>query len=247
MTHKFRAVAAAAALLAAGCGGSGSSAAIPGDSNRISVRFVEGAPVLETLVNGVPTSIGEAYLAVDAETIASSFPYGDVTPFVTRPAGVQSIEARDSLGYSVGPLKTDALPAGKSYTVVVAGTYPNYRALAFLETAGDGGASLAVYEASPAYPVADFGTFRASRGNGFKKLGSVRLGNVAAVSLGRTVANLGAYAGKGTVPIGTLTVRAVNQFDQRNALPFHSASRFSIFLLDPAAGSGGPLFGSLDQ
>jgi Domain of unknown function (DUF4397) len=247
MTYRFRAAAAAAALLAAGCGGSGSSAGIPAGGSAVSVRFVEGAPVLETLVNGVPTSIGAAYLTVDGATIAPAFRYGDVTPFVARPAGVQSVEARDSLGYSVGPLKTAALTAGKTYTAVVAGTYPNYRALAFAEPAGSGEASLAVYEASPAYPAADFGTFRASSGNGFKKLGSVRLGSVAAVSLGKAVSNLGAYAGKGSVPIGTLTVRQVDQFDGRNALPFHAASRFSVFVLDPAEGSGGPLFGSLDR
>lgn len=209
---------------------------------------MEGAPLLETLVGGVPTGLGTAYLAVDGRTVASSFPYGNVTPFVSLPAGTASVEALDSLGYSVGPLSTGALTAGKSYTVIVVGSYPSYRALAFAEPATGKGATMAVYQASPSLPSVDFGRFRASKSDDFAKLGSVRFGDVAAASLGTSVTNLGGYAGKGITPLpnGTLLPRQIDEFDARNALPFHAASRLSLFVVDPAASGLGPVFGSLD-
>ncbi len=243
--------AAGATLLAAflsSCGGSATPSA-PSQSGTAQVRFVEGAPVLEALVGGVPTSIGTAYLTVGGQTVASSFSYGVVTPFVPLPAGTQRVAARDSLGYSVGPLPTTTLSAGKRYTVILVGTYPRYRALTFEEPTSADGAALAVYAASPVLPSIDFGTFAANRGDGFKRLGTAHYARLTTVSLGKSASNLGGYVGNGTTPIGggTLTLRAVNTFDPRGALPFHAAGRFSLFLLDPTGSGSGPLFGSLDQ
>lgn len=213
------------------------------------MRFVEGAPLLETLVNGVPTGLGLAYLAVDGRTVASSFNYGSVTPFVTLPAGAASVEALDSLGYSVGPLTTTTMVAGKSYTVIVVGSYPSYRALAFAEPAPSDGATLAIYEASPALPSVDFGRFAASKSNGFVKLGSAHLGEIATASLGKSATNVGGYVGKGVSPVpnGTLVPHQIDEFDGRNALPYHAASRLSLFVVDPSGSGLGPVFGSLDQ
>lgn len=241
-----------AALLAVflcGCGGSATPSTNPLRDGTAQVRFVEGAPVLEALVGGVPTSIGTAYLTVGGQTVASSFPYGVVTPFVPLRAGTQRVEARDSLGYSVGPPPTTPLAAGKRYTVILVGTYPQYRALTFEEPSSADGATLAVYAASPALPTIDFGTFAANRGNGFKRLGTAHYAQLATVSLGKSASNLGGYVGKGTTPIGsgTLTLRAVDAFDPRGALPFHAAGRFSLFLVDPTSTGSGPLFGSLDR
>jgi hypothetical protein len=236
----------------AGCGaagGSSPSAVLP-QAGAVQVRFVEGAPSLEAIVNGTPTDLGAAYLRVNGQTVASTFPYGSVTPFSPVSAGVLAVEALDGLGYSVGPLKTPPLAAGKRYSVAVVGTYPRYRALAFEEPSGADGATLAVYAASPQFPSADFGKFRASSRSDFIKLGSVRFGSVAAVGLAETVSNFGAYVGTGTTPIsgGALTLSSVDPFDAHDALPFHNAARASLFLLDPQPGTGsGPVFGSLDR
>jgi hypothetical protein len=223
---------------------------MPGANNAF-VRFVEGAPSLQALVNGVPTDIGQAYLAVNGATVASSFPYGAMTQFVAFPAGTLSLEALDSLGYSVGPVKTSAtLSAGKNYTVVLVGSYPTYRALTFDEPTGTGNASLTVYEASPGFPSADFGSFAASSHSNFRKLGNARFGTVVTVALGKSVSNFGGYVGTGTTPLfnGALAVAAVNAFDTHSALPFQNATRFSLFVFDPKPGSSnGPVFGSLDQ
>ena len=60
---------------------------MPPISANVTVRFADGAPSLETLINGVPADIGAAYLQVNGKTVASSFDYGTLTPFVTLPAG----------------------------------------------------------------------------------------------------------------------------------------------------------------
>ncbi len=128
------------------------------------------------------------------------------------------------------------------------GSYPHYRALSFEEPADTGDAQLSLYEASPTMHSADFGSFQASNNSGYRKLGHATFGNLVTVSLGKSVSNFGAYVGNGTQPIqnGNLTIADVNSFDRKNRLPFHKASRFSLFLFD-AGTSGGPVFGSLDQ
>jgi hypothetical protein len=247
---------ATAALLFSACGGSNNStpsvASAPG---TVQLRFLEGSPSLEALVNGEPTDIGLAYLTVNGATIASSFTYAYLTTFSSFPAGVQSLEALDSLGYKVGPVKTSALAAGKQYTIVLVGSYPNYKALAFEEPAPESHVSLSAYEASPAVPQIDFGSFHASGKPQYARLGSVSLGNVATVAIGDRVTNFGGYFGHGTVPIvcgttkcGAVTAQQVNPFDRSSALPFHAASRLSLFVIDAKPGeSVGPVVGSLDQ
>jgi hypothetical protein len=236
------------ALVLAGCGGSSSSSsAMPAVANA-SVRFAEGAPNLETLIGGVPESIGFAYLQVDGKTVASSFNYGTFTPFVAVSAGAHSLVARDELGYAVGPLATPALTGGDRYTLILVGSYPNYRVLAFAEPAGNGNAQLSLYEASPTVPQAAFGSFRASSHSDYQQLGSAKLGNVATVNLGKRVTDFGGYAGKASAPIGSFTPAQIDSFDDHNVLPFHAVSRLSLFLFDPKPGSTlGPLFGSLDE
>jgi hypothetical protein len=219
-------------------------------SSVAQVRFVEGAPVLETNFGGVPIGLGTPFLTVDGTTIASAFGYGQLTQFQPYAAGKIVLDVRDSLGYTVGPFTTPALSAGQSYSVVLVGTYPKYSLLTFADPKNSSGATLAVYEASPGMPSADFGSFHASTHSVYRKLGSVHLGSVADVSLGSRVRNFGAYVGKGTSPItgGSLTLRSVDSFDAANALPFHSASRISLFVLDPLAGSTfGPVFGIFDE
>ena len=229
---------------------SSSSSSLPSTSNVAQVRFVDGAPALETLVNGYPTDIGLAYLQVGGSTVTYNFVYGAASSFAPEPAGVQSLVARDTLGYAVGPLKSASLSPGGRYTLVVVGTYPNYNVLTFSEPKNASGARLSLYEASPEMPSADFGSFDATTGSGFKKLGSARLGTVATVSLGGSVTNLGGYVGTGTTPVthGTLAPVQVNAFDTSNALPFNASSRFSLFLFDVKPGTAsGPVFGSLDR
>jgi hypothetical protein len=221
---------------------------MPSVPSNVLVRFADGAPSLKTLINGYPTDIGAAYLQVNGKTVASSFQYGTLTTFVMLPAGALSLKALDTTGYFVGPLKSTALTAGNSYTLVVVGAYPTYNVLAFAEPKTSSGAQMSFYEASPTVPSTDFGSFSASTHTNFKKLGSAQLGNVATVPLGNSVSNLGGYVGNASAPLGTLTPHQINPFDKRNALPYHRAARLSLFLFDPKAGStSGPVFGSLDR
>jgi hypothetical protein len=170
-----------------------------------------------------------------------------MTPFLSEAAGTLSLVARDEAGYAVGPLKSSALSAGGRYTLVVVGTYPNYQVLTFAEPSGSG-AQLSLYEASPSVPAIDFGSFKASTGSGFQKLGSAQLGTVSTVALGKSVSDFGAYAGNGNTPVtnGALTMAQINSFDSHNVLPFHQAGRASLFFFD-AGNSKGPVFGSLDK
>jgi hypothetical protein len=228
----------------------------PAANGMARVRFADGAPALETVIGGTPQTLclganAPCYLQVNGQTVSELFYYGTMTSFVNVTAGTLSLVARDGAGYAVGPFKTAALAAGKQYTLIVVGTYPTYRVLAFEEPASSkGNVQLSLYEASPTVPSADFGSFRASSHSGFKARGSAQLGNVVTVSLGASVSNFGGYAGRGSKPFtgGDLTVAGVNAFDKHNALPFHNASRFSLFLFDAKSGSAsGPVFGSLDR
>jgi hypothetical protein len=220
------------------------------------VRFIDGAPDLETLIGSTPQTIclganAPCYLQVNGDTVSQLFYYGTMTSFVSVTAGTLSLVARDGAGYEVGPVKTTALAAGKQYTLILIGTYPKYIVLAFEEPASTkGNAQLSLYEASPSVPSADFGSFRASSHSGFKALGNAKLGNVVTVLLGASVSNFGGYAGRGAKPFtrGDLTLASVNTFDKHNELPFHAAARFSLFLFDAKSGSAsGPVFGSLDR
>ncbi|MBV8498215.1 MAG: DUF4397 domain-containing protein [Candidatus Eremiobacteraeota bacterium] len=244
-----RACALAWVAVVAGCGsGSSPSSGMPPTSNNVTVRFADGAPSLETLVNGVPTDIGAAYLQANGKTVTSSFNYGTLTTFMTVAAGTLSLRALDTLGYFVGPLQTPPLTAGNRYTLVVVGAYPNYSVLAFSEPKTASGAALSFYDASPTVPSAGFGSFSASTHSNFKQLGNGRLGSVATVPVGAKVSNFGGYVGNASAPIGTLTPRQINSFDLRNILPFHRAARLSLFLFDPKPGTPiGPVIGSLDR
>jgi hypothetical protein len=229
----------------------------PASSATVQVRFAEGAPELEALINGVPQDIGAAYLQVDGQTVTNTFNYGSLTQFLPFPPGAHSLVALDELGYRVGPFKSPTLAAGKRYTLVLVGTYPQYRVLAFEEAAdANGNAQLSLYEASPSVPKADVGSFTASSHSNFKQLGSATLGNVTTVSLGASVSNFGGYVGQGSkpftcgqrIPCGEVTPAHVNSFDQKNVLPFHNATRLSLFLFDAKSGSSiGPVIGSLDR
>jgi hypothetical protein len=236
-------------LAMTGCGSSSSSSALPpASAGSVRVRFAEGAPELEAIINGVPQDIGAAYLQVDGATVSSQFNYGMMTPFVTMSAGTHSLRALNILGYQVGPIKTSALATGKRYTLILIGSYPTYRVLSFEEPANASTAQLSLYEASPAQPKADFGSFTASSSSNFKQLGSAMLGNVVTVSLGKSVSNIGGYAGKGSKTFGTVTPAQVNAYDKHDALPFHNATRLSLFLFDVKLGSAlGPVIGSLDR
>lgn len=233
-----------------GCGGSStSSGAIPSQNATVRVRFVDGAPSLEALINGVPQDLGPyTYLQVNSKKVASTFTYGTFTSFLNVTAGALSLVARDTLGYAVGPLTTTALSPGSAYTLVVVGTYPKYQVLAFREPADSGSAALSLYNAAPSTPQESFGTFRASSHSNFTQRGNASFSSVATVSLGKSVSNIGGYAGKTGAPIGTVTPSQIDAFDRHNALPYHNIARLSLFLFDPRSGSGsGPLFGSLDR
>jgi hypothetical protein len=234
-----------------GCGSDSTSSTTPAaNAGSVQVRFVEGAPLLEALVNGQPTDIGVAYLSVNGTTVASSFPYAFVTPFRPFRAGTLALTASDSLGYTVGPIKTSTpLQSGKSYTVILLGTYPAYDAVVYEEPPASTSAQLSLYEASPSVRTTDFGRFSASNRSHFVKLGSASYGSVATVTLGKSVSNFGGYAGQATKPFpgGALTLAEVNSFDTRNVLPFNAATRLSLFVIDPKPGSSlGPVIGSLD-
>lgn len=226
---------------------------MPMQAALVRVRFAEGAPFLETIIGSVPQSIctgasAPCYLQVNGTTVTQSFYYGSMTPFVSVTAGTPSLVARDTSGYAVGPFKTPALSPGGRYTLVLVGSYPNYQVLAFSEPASGGNAQLSLYEASPTVTQSDFGSFRASSRSNFKRLGSAKFGSVATVTVGKGVSNFGGYAGTQSAPFGAFTLAQINSFDSRNVLPFHAASRLSLFLFDPKSGSAsGPLFGSLDQ
>jgi hypothetical protein len=219
---------------------------MPAQAAPARVRFVDGAPTLATLINGLPQDIGTAYLQLDGSTVASSFAYGTISPFMPIPAGTHSLTARDQLGYAIGPLKTPSLSAGTRYTLIVVGAYPNYSVLAFPEPKS-GGAQLSLYEASPTVRSAAFGRFLASSRSNFTQLGTAPYGNVATVGLGSHVSNFGGYVGKASAPLGTLTAAQINTFDTHNILPFHQAARLSLFLFDVKASSIPSIFGSLDQ
>ena len=242
-------------LVLAACGGGSSSSSSgmpPTASSVVRVRFAEAAPALETLINGVPQPIGSAYLRVNGQTVSSQFNYGSITSFLNMTPGTKSMSALNTLGYRVGPFTSSPLTGGKDYTLVLVGSYPHYRVLTFEEPAGSKtGTQLSLYEASPAVPNADFGSFTASSQTNFKRLGSATLGSVATVSLGGNVTNFGGYAGKGTKAFsgGVVTPANIDSFDKHNALPFHNASRLSLFLFDsnPNGSTTGPLFGSLDR
>jgi Domain of unknown function (DUF4397) len=249
MKFRLRVVVVLGSLfVGAGCGASSSNgSAMPAAAGTVRARFVEGAPVLETLINGVPQNIGTTvYLRVDGQTLSSSFNYGTMTQFLIVPAGAHSLEVLNSLGYRVGPCKISALTAGKDYTLILIGSYPNYRVLSFEEPSGQGSTQLSLYEASPSVPRAGFGSFTVSNHSNFKQLGSTKLGNVATVSTAKRVSNFGGYVvGQGSTKY-TVTPSQVDGFDKHDALPFHSAARLSLFFFD-AGGSSGPVFGSLDR
>jgi hypothetical protein len=224
---------------------------MPSGPSNVSVRFVDGAPSLEALVNGTPQSIcvgvsAPCYLQVNGQTVSQLFYYGTMTPFVSVPAGTLSLVARDVVGYAVGPIKTTTLSAGKRYTLVAVGAYPAYSVVAFEEPKSASGAQVSLYEASPSVPSADFGRFAASSRSNFTKLGSAHFGTVATVALGNRASNLGGYVGSSTAPLGALTLKQINSFDRHDVLPFHQAARLSLFLFDPV-GSSSPVFGSLDR
>lgn len=240
------------------CGSTPSSSTLPSASARVSVRFADGSPLLETYANGALQSLGSsAYLQVDGHTVASTFLYGSFSPFVTLDAGTLALVARDNLGYAVGPLKTPPLTAGKSYTLIVVGAYPSYSVLAFEEPASNGDAQLSLYEASPSLPKAAFGSFQASDDSNLKQLGSVVYGNVATVTLGKSATNFGGWAATTSCANTSsrsrhcLTLVEINPFDKHNVLPFHNATRLSLFLFDAAPSNPypqkGPLLGELDQ
>ena len=255
---RFGVIAAMCAITLSGCGGSSysSSSSIPASGGNAQVRFVDGAPSLETIIGSTPQSIcagGSApcYLQVNGQTLTQLFYYGSITNFMPLSAGVHSMTARDTAGYAVGPLKTASLVAGHTYTLIVVGSYPSYEVLTFEEPKSGGNAALSLYEASPAVPDIDFGRFKASKGTGFEKLGSVHLGNVVTAALGKSVTDLGGYAGHGTTPItcggnkcGALTVAQINSFDTDSALPFNNARRLSLFFFDVNGTKA--VFGSLD-
>ena len=224
---------------------------MPAQAQQAKVRFIDGAPLLETLIGGVLQGLGsDVYLQVDSQTVASSFTYGSMTTFLPTPAGVHSLTARNTEGYAVGPLKTTALAAGKRYTLVLVGSYPNYKVLTFEEPAASDEAGISLYEASPSVPDAAFGSYTVSTNSDFKQLGTAHFGDVVTVSLGKSVTDTGGYVGAASKPLGAIAPSQVNTFDTDNALPFHKAARLSLFLFDPASGSGsttGPVFGSLDQ
>ena len=213
------------------------------------MRFVEGSALLEADVSGTPLGLGASFLTVDGTTLASSFTYGTITQYAPLSSGAHSIEVSDSLGYSVGPFKTPPLVGGKSYSIALIGGYPKYSLLTFEDSPAGSGATLRVYEASPHVASVDFGRFRASTNSNYTKLGAVKFGRLAGVSLGSAVSDFGAYVGTGITPMtgGSVTLRSINSFDGRNVLPFHNASRLSLFLLDSSPGaSAGPVFGVLD-
>lgn len=237
-------------LVLCSCGGSSSSSGtLPQQNQTVRVRFADGAPSLEALINGVPQDLGPyTYLQVNSRNVASAFIYGTITSFLNVPSGALSLVARDTLGYAVGPLTTTALSPGKEYTLIVVGSYPKYQVLAFEEPAGSGSAALSLYNAAPSTPQASFGTFKASTHSNFTQRGNARFGDVATVSLGKSIGDVGGYAGNARAPIGTVTPSQLDSFDRHNALPFHNIARLSLFLFDPKSSSGiGPVFGSLDR
>ncbi len=215
------------------------------------MRFIDGTPLLEALNNGVPQPLGtNAYLQANSQTVASQFVYGSMTPFVRINAGTLALTARDTLGFSVGPLKSAALSGGKKYTLIVVGSYPTYRVLTFEEPGAGNGAQLSLYEASPSTAQAGFGSFTASNSSHFKQLGSAKFGTLATVTLGASASNLGGFVGTPGHVAGVETPRGINPFDKHNALPFHAVERLSLFLFDGQTRSGsgaGPVFGSLDK
>ncbi|MBV8489532.1 MAG: DUF4397 domain-containing protein [Candidatus Eremiobacteraeota bacterium] len=227
-------------------------------TGTVHVRFLEGAPELETNVAGAPQALGlSSFLTVNGQTVSSGGAYGFayqwMTQFINVQTGAQTLKVYDSIGYSVGPFTTPPLKAGSFYTVAIVGTYPKYKLLTFNEPAPSTGAALSVYEASPTKPAVDFGTFVAGKAcagtfAGYKKLGSARLGSVVTVSLGKSIQGFGAYVGSGTTPIGNASVPPchVNAFDVKNALPFTNAHRLSLFLLD-AGSYPSPVLGALDR
>ncbi len=221
---------------------------MPARAGTARVRYADGAPSLEALINGYPQDIGtNAYLQANSQTAVSPFVYGTFSSFTNVTAGALSLTARNPLGYSVGPLKTAALSAGKRYTLIVVGSYPHYKVLAFEEPASTGSAQLSLYAAAPSMRQASFGSFQVSTDSNFKQLGSAKFGNLATVTVGKSVSDFGGYVGTPR-PIGTAVPAQINSFDSQNALPFHNASRLSLFLFDPKSGTSiGPVFGSLDE
>ena len=183
-----------AALALGGCGGSSVSTPLPSSSSGTArARFVEAAPDLEALINGVPTQLESVYLRVNGQTLASSFDYSTITQYFDVNPGTASVSALDTNGYRVGPLKASGLSAGKKYTLILAGSYPNYSILTYAEPPSSADGELSLYEASPSVPKAEFGTFAASSHSHFKQLGSASLGSVVTVTLGQHVANVGGY------------------------------------------------------
>lgn len=243
-----RSIAFCAALALAACGGS-SSSNVPPQAGSALVRYADGAPLLEALINGIPQPIGNAYLQVDNKTVVSAFNYGTITSYFNVTAGTLSLTARNpTFGYAVGPLKSPSLSAGKQYTLIVVGSYPTYRVLAFEDPAANGSAQLSLYEAAPSTQQAGFGTFQASTSSNFKQLGDAAYGSIGTATLGKSVSDIGGFVGSPNHPLGALTLAQVDSFDTNNALPFENASRLSLFLFDPKSSSAaGPVFASLDR
>jgi hypothetical protein len=248
------AVVVAVSLLTA-CGGSNSSSqTVPptGAVEDVQVRFVDGATELDGIIGSTPQPVCKGpsvscYLQVNGQTVSSQLYYSYITPFTHFNAGTLSLVAADTSGYTVGPLKTATLAAGGRYTIVIVGTYPNYKAVAYQEPASSSDAEVSLYEAAPALSQAAFGSFRVSTNSGYKQLGTAHFGQVTTVSVGKSVSDFGGYAGAAKKPIGTQTPERINGFDVRNVLPFHAIGRLSLFLFAGTASTPIQVFGSLDQ
>ena len=228
---------------------------MPSQAASARVRVAEGAPSLDALINGIPQSIGAAYLQVNGMTEVSELSYGTVSNFFDVPAGTSSLVARGLGGYSVGPVKTASLRAGARYTLVFVGSYPKYQVLTFTEPSGGSGAQMSLYEAAPSTPNAAYGRFRASSRADFMQLGTAKFGELSTVNLGKAVSDLGGYVGKAycakrgqPLPANCLTPSLLYSFDSKNVLPYESFGRLSLFLFDASSSSNtGPVFGSLDK
>lgn len=237
------------------CGGSNAtSQSVPstGAVQGVQVRFVDGASELDTVIGSTPQAIckgpsASCYLQVNGETVSNQLYYSYITPFTHVNAGTLSLVAADTSGYTVGPLKTATLTGGARYTIVIVGTYPNYKTLAYQEPASSSNAEVSLYQAAPPLSQVAFGSFRASTNAGYKQLGTANFGEVTTVPVGKSVSDFGGYAGAAGKPIGTQTPQQINDFDARNALPFHAVNRLSLFLFAGTGSTPIQVFGSLDQ
>lgn len=234
------------ALLAAlgGCGAVGAAGGSPSAATtaQASIRFVAGSPEIARLFapgpNGQcdPDAAKGVAFAVDGVAVTPFLTYGQVANAVAVASGAHRIDVNcvslqnpNQRLELLGPYVTAPLPAGSTWSFVLAGRVSRgtLQLDAFAEPGGTGGTIVVDHAAPDVAAAYDFGTLAVSSGT-YTRLGSVAFSGVDQLPIpnvpvaiqpspvplptnpgvssaaASTSSGLAVYVGNGTTPLATL-------------------------------------------